>query len=105
MASKTILTDGTFPKIALQFEGLTVNKNKFYQMVFIQSILEPGEVQDDQLLMLDAVILLPDKQRVTYDVCFESVIKIAREDCPGTKYTDKSLLTDAEFNLKGSAED
>jgi len=80
--ARTILTDGTFPKIALQFDGLTVSKSSFYQMITVQSIFSPGELRDDQLLMLDAVMLLPDKKRKSYDESFESVIQIARKDCP-----------------------
>jgi len=101
--AREILTDGTFPKIALTFEGLTISKDKFYQLVTIQSILTVNDKRGDQYLMSDSVVLLPDKKRETYDECFDTVMKITREDCSCEHFVQKILITDAEINLRRSA--
>jgi len=101
--TKVIISDGTFPKINLEFVGLAGEKNKFYQLLSIQSILCPTNNREDQEIMLDSLVLMPDKKRVTYDEAFSAAVRIALKDCNCETYVTKKILTDAEFNSRQSA--
>jgi hypothetical protein len=65
MKSNVLLTDGTFPKISIEFKGLTMDKDKFYQVVTLQSVMSSGG-RDSQTLVLDSIAILPDKKYDTY---------------------------------------
>lgn len=101
--AKVIISDGTFPKINLEFIGLAGEKNKFYQLLTIQSILSPRNDREGQEIMLDSIILMPDKKRATYDEAYSAAVRIALTDCKCETFGMKRVLTDAEYNLRQSA--